>query len=757
MTNAQAAVHALARLVVSRPRSVIVAALVLAGLAILALTRVSFDNSTERLLVRDSEGWSFLESVRKSFGGDETLFVIVRAPNGLDPEFVLRLRAITAAVAAVPEVERAFSVATLPWPWSKSGDVIVAPLYDDAGRAEAGAPVEQALEHPLVASSLVSRDHTLAAVLALVSPHPEDPRFKGRLIKNVSDAVAAAAPGTATIIGGAPAAQVALNQLTAKDLRVLGPTALVVMAGVLFLTYGRLYCVLLPVGTVLLTLLWTVAAAALLGKSFTIVTSILPPLILAVGVSYAIRVLSEYQRQQRLQSTRDAALLETISSVGLTVVLCGATTALGFASLITSRVDAVRDLGVLATIGTGFATATALTLVPAVLSLLKVRPMTGDATASSAFVLRGLMAVHRFTERHAMAVVLSAGILVIGAASGLRFLTVDQDPYEWFPLGSEVRQSTNLVDQQLGGVVPLAVVLESPEGIYDPRLMQAADDVATYVRAQPGAGSVVAPSDYLRLVDAALSPENAEDGRGRVPTSRALVAQYLLLYETGDPQMLAPFVSESSGKARVIVRLPHSASSHQRDFVKNLEAHLTSMVPPPLRARVTGTGLLRLETNDEFTNGLTRHLVLASIAIAILLGLVFRSPRLGALALIPNVAPIVALYGGLGWLGIPLNAATVTTGAAALGNAVDDTVQYLDRYRRLEQRGRPPADARREAMEGVGVPMVASDLGLAAGFYVFLLSGFFPVASLGMLGASAMLLSLVANVLVLPVLVSVAR
>jgi hypothetical protein len=705
-------------------------------------------------LVRDSEGWSFLEKVRASFGGDETLFVLVRAPDGLDPGFVLRLRAITAAVGAVPEVERAFSVATLPWPWSRSGDIVVAPLFDGSGQPEPGAPVQEALDHPLIASSLVSRDHKLAAVLALVSPHPEDPRFKGRLIGNVSAAVAAAAPGTEAIIGGAPAAQVALNQLTARDLRVLGPTALVIMAGVLFLTYGRLYCVLLPVGTVVLSLLLTVAAAALLGRSFTIVTSILPPLVLAVGVSYAIRVLSEYQRQQHLQATSEAALVETLSSVGLTVVLCGATTALGFASLLTSRVDAVRDLGLLATIGTGFATVTALVLVPAVLCLLKARPVTGGSTSSSAVVLRGLMAIHRFTERHGTIVLVVAGVLVLGAAGGLRFLTVDQDPYEWFPIGSEVRRSTNLIDQQLGGVVPLAVVLESPDGVYDPRLMQATDAVASYVRAQAGGGSVVSPADYLRLVDAALAPEAIKEGRGRVPASRGLVAQYLLLYDTGDPQTLAPFVSEPSGRARVIVRLPHSTSRHQREFVRNLEAQLPSLVPPPLRARVTGTGLLRLETNDEFTNGLTRHLALASVAIAILLGVVFRSPRLGALALVPNIGPIVALYGGLGWLGIPLNAATVTTGAAALGNAVDDTVQYLDRYRRLREGGRTSAQARQETMEGVGVPMVASDLGLAAGFYVFLLSGFFPVASLGLLGASAMLLSLVANVLVLPVLVS---
>jgi predicted RND superfamily exporter protein len=358
-----------------------------------------------------------------------------------------------------------------------------------------------------------------------------------------------------------------------------------------------------------------------------------------------------------------------------------------------------------------------------------------------------------FTARHARSILLVAAGVAAAGSWGLRRLAVDQDPYQWFPAGSAVARSTALIDADVGGIVPLAVVLESPDGVYDPALFRAADAVAGWVRAEPEVRSAVSPADHLRLTHAAFA-ERAGDG---LPGTRALTAQYLLLFDASDPQTLAPLVNESSRRVQVLVRLAHAPGSRQRAFVERLEAALPRLAPAPLGARVTGTGLLRLETNDALTDGLFRHLLVAALAIAALLAIALRSAGLGALALVPNLAPILFVYGLLGWLGIPLNAATVTTGAAALGNAVDDTVQYLDRYRRRRRAGGTVAESRRQTLEGVGVPMIASDVVLTAGFGVLLLSSFFPVASLGMLGASGMALSLLANLFVLPVLVGRGR
>jgi hypothetical protein len=233
------------------------------------------------------------------------------------------------------------------------------------------------------------------------------------------------------------------------------------------------------------------------------------------------------------------------------------------------------------------------------------------------------------------------------------------------------------------------------------------------------------------------------------------VAQYALLYDLGDGAALTPYLSETRHAARVAVRVRHYSSSRLGALVDRIDTQLGEIVRPPIAAKVTGTGLLRLETNDEFTRGIAQQLGLASAAITVLVAIALRSARLGILSIIPNVVPIVLVYGVLGWLDIPLNAATVTAGAAALGNSVDDTVQWLDRYRRRLAVVGDPRLARREAIEGVGTPMIASDVVLAAGFGVLCLSSFFPMVSLGLMGATAMALSLVANVFLLPALAAI--
>lgn len=742
--------RAASRVIVGWPRTVLaVAALVTAG-ALYALTHLSLDNSTERLLVRDSDGWRFLQSARQSFGGDETLFVLLQEPDVVAPAAIHRLRALTEAISRVPEVERTLSLTNLRWPWPDRGEVAVKPLFTAADVPTPDAPLAAALAHPLVVGNLVSADHRVAAVLALVSPHPEDPKFKGRLIAHVEAAVAEAAPGADVTLGGAPFAQVGLNTLTGRDLRRLGPFMLVVMAAILAVTYRRADAVWLPIVTVVVSLVWTVALAAVLGRSLSVVSSVLPPLVLAIGTSYTIRVLSEYGRQREALDDPRAALLATLDEIGFTVLLCGATTALGFASLLASRVEVIRDLGLLATCGSGFTTLAALTIVPASLAILPSARRSWRVRGSELRMQAVLVRLHDFTVVRGPLLLACAALVTGFGMGGLAFLTVDQDPYEWFPATSPVGRSTRTIDRQLGGVIPLGVVLESPNGVYDPALFSAAEAVARYLRAQPEVGAVVSPSDHLHLMHAAFAPE----ADGTLPATRALTAQYLLLFDS-DPETLAPYVHEPSRRAQILVRLAHTSSRHQKAFVTRLEAALPALAHMPVVARVTGTGLLRLETNDEFTAGLFRHLLLASLAIAALLAVALGSVRLGVLALVPNLLPILIVYGILGWLTVPLNAATVTTGAAALGNAVDDTVQYLDRYRRRRAAGATVLEARRQTLEAVGNPMIASDVVLTAGFAVLLLSSFFPVASLGLLGATGIGLSLLANVFVLPVVVGV--
>jgi uncharacterized protein len=737
-----------ARAIATHPWIVLAAAAVVTALAGAGIARLSFDNSSERLLVQDSPDAAFLAGVRQAFGGDEILFVLLRARDVTAPAAIRDLARLTAAMRRVDGVERVLSVATLRWPWPSGDDVSVERLFADDGVPTTGAPIAAALAHPIVRGTLVSADRTLAAVLAFVRPRPDDPRFKGRLVAAAEAAVAATAPDADVLLGGAPYGQVAVDTLTRHDLRVLGSLAFVAMAAFLGVTYRGALAVVLPLATVVLCLVWTLGVAGAFGVSISVVTSTLVPLILAIATSYCVRVLSEHARQHELGLSGPPAVEAALEEVGLTVLWCGAATALGFLPMCGSHVDVLQDLGVLAVTASICSALASLTVVPAVLALGARRNGAIPAERSHAGMRPLLDAVHRLTDRHAGAVLLAGALVVATGALGLVRLTVDQSPWEWFPDDSPVARSAHLIDGQLGGVLPFSIVLESPNGPWDPALLRATNAVGMALRGDPDVQTVTSAGDLLHLTAGAFQGAGAP-----LPDRPDLIAQYALLYNLGDPETLAPYIHEESGRHHVLVRMAHASTTAVNAFVGRVHEHLTALVPAPLEARLTGTGLLRAATAHEFSAGLVRELLLASLAMTVLLAVALRSPALGLLALLPNLLPIVLVYGMLGWLGIPLNVATVTTGAAALGNAVDDTVQYLDRYRRL----RPSlgADARRVTLDAVGAPMIVSDVVLAAGFAVLMAASFFPVATLGFLGATAMILSLLANLLLLPALVTV--
>ncbi|MEQ8660202.1 MAG: MMPL family transporter, partial [Gammaproteobacteria bacterium] len=330
---------------------------------------------------------------------------------------------------------------------------------------------------------------------------------------------------------------------------------------------------------------------------------------------------------------------------------------------------------------------------------------------------------------------LGAGLLLaLLSLGGLARLTVDTDYLANFAPASAVRQNFERLNASFAGAVPMQVVLEADavDTFKTPAALRALDELARWLALQPEVGGVYTLLDYIAELEAALAPDLVDDDR--VPPSSGHASHLILLGASDD---IRRFADSAFASTLLQVRVREVSSADLNALTQRIETRLAAL-PGGLRGSVTGSSVLIARTLDAVTRGQLVSLLAALVPIALVLTLLFRSPRLAALALIPNVLPILAFFGILGWSGTPLNLATSLVAAVVLGIAVDDSIHFFARLDAARRRG---AHALEEALAAVLRPVTFTTAGLALGFAMLGSGTLVSQAEFGLLAAVTLVIA----------------
>jgi hypothetical protein len=432
--------------------------------------------------------------------------------------------------------------------------------------------------------------------------------------------------------------------------------------------------------------------------------------------------------------------------VTLPVALSGLTTVVGFVSITVVRIEAVRYTGGYGALGVLVVTAVSLTLLPAALALraLPATPPRGLGLVRTRLAPRLVDVI----ARHAGAVIVVWGVASLLVGLGITRIDVETDATRWLPPGHPVRDSYESIRSALSGISPMNVVVTAPEGgsVLDPPLLEAIDALSRHLETLPEVGRTISLADPLRQLHGGMVDDPAQP----LPGDAALAAQYMLLLDSVEP--IEDLVTPDRGAANILIRADDNASARLTGIAEEVDAwwraHAADL------GTVTTTGIMYefARAEDEIAYGQLRGLGLALAVISAVLFAIFRWPRLAAVALVPNALPLLLIFGGLGLLGLPLDAGTVLIGSLALGVAVDDTIHLTTDFHAGVARGDPPRDALEHAMRGVLPAITATTAMIAAGFFVLGLSEFTITRNLGLLTGGIMVLCLAADVTLLPAL-----
>ncbi|MBW2270438.1 MAG: MMPL family transporter [Deltaproteobacteria bacterium] len=757
------------RLVSERPRHVLAGTFVLTLAAFLQLVdvraaaesrwpdalRLEIDPSLDSLLPSEDEGRAYYERIRKVFDNDETLLLTIHSPQGVfTPDFLAALQRATERIESEEAVATALSLANASNIRSVDGALDTGGFYDDAPEGSVGADqVRSALRrNPIYRGSLVSDDENAAAILVYLFEVPEREFTQAETDFRLRDIVADEFEGVAEVsLTGNPHAKAETSRTLVHDLLRIVPLAFVAAIVISFFFFRTLRGTVVPSLTIAIALIWTLSIATLVDPRINVVTISVPALILVVGLAYAMHIVSAYYAAvgSSAAARPGGAVRAALEHVALPTLLTGITTGAGFFSLTTSPIEAVRHFGMHCGIGIACTALVALSFSPAALAVL--REAASPALSAGSHGGRLISAMRRLGEfdvRHRRAILATGALVALGSLLLVPRILVSTDLIRNFTEDSEIVRATATARRHMGAVDQIYAVIEAPtdDAFLRPENLVVVEAVQAWIDEQPEIGGSTSLSDYVKLVNRGMNGD--ADEFHAIPPDQQTVSQLLLV---GHTEQLDRLVDPQYRLTSILLRIDVTGSEQVGDLSDRIDARLAE-IPAPLVGRVTGNPVLVARTSDEITFGQAASLGSAFLIIFVILSILFTSLRVGALAMLPNVLPVLIYFGALGISGISLNLTTGSVACMVLGIAVDDTIHFLTRFNAIARARGDEQRAVPEALAEVGPPVTFTSIALCIGFGILATASMQSLADFGLLAAFTLGVAWLADVTFTPAL-----
>ena len=663
------------------------------------------------------------------------------------------VEALTEAAWLAPYSTRVNSLTNYFHSEAMEDDLIVGPLVEDAASLSDADLVRIesiALDSQEIVGRLVSPDGRVAG-LAINFVMGENPDLAVEELTEYLDSMLEDAgadnPDVDFYLTGDVVMNRAFADATRDDLETLLPIVfvlIVITSTILLRSILGTGIIVVMIGFVIST---TMGFAGWFQTVFSPVNSGVPIIVMAISVAQAVHIITHALSGIRGGADRNEAVAESIKTNAYPVFLASITTAIGFLSLNFSDSPPFHILGNFVAFGVIITFFYAMTLLPALLSVLPLRARAAGSRQPVFFDRLGDFVVSRRKS-----LLWSVGLLTVVLITGVpRNQLTDSWP-DYFDERYEFRRDTDFVMDNLTGLLSLEYSLSSEEegGITDPEYLRQVEAFAEWNRSQPEVGHVQAFSDIMIRLNKNMHGD--DPAFFRIPDAQDLASQYLLLYELSLPfgSDLNDRIDVSKSATRMTVVIRGRSSQDLQDLASRGEAWLRENAPA-LATEATGLNVVFAHISQRNIESMLRGTVVAMAFISVILVLVFKSIRFGLISLLPNFVPAAMSFGLWGHLVGEVGIASSVVIVVAFGIVVDDTIHFLSRYLRARKEdGLSAEEAVRVTFRSVGKALWTTTLVLSAGFLAFAGSGFQVSWALGLLVTITIAFAIIADFLLLP-------
>ncbi len=799
----EAGFEQMGRWIYSHPKRVILVMLLFFASLASNLPSIKVDTSTEAFFSKNDQTRIAYDKFREQFGRDEIVLALIHPKKVFDREFLEKLKAFHEDLEAeVPHLDEVQSLINVTAMRGEEGELIIEELMEDWPEDDKGVKdlKDRVLSNKYYRNFLVSEDGQYTTVVvrsnafsdvgkgmdqdemledgfaeeeeASISgedkPQLLTEEQNGEFVEAIQSLAERHRKDDFPIdLGGSPVMVHDLKKGMFSDMPVFVLASLVVIALLLVLLFRHLSGLVLPIITVILSLLSTLGLVAATGTKLTIISQILPSFLLAVGVGYSVHLLVIYYRHLRDHGDKEEAISFAMGHSGLAILMTSLTTAGGLFSFVPVKVEPVSDLGLFGAAGVLICVFFTLVLLPALLSVLpggkppedtaKVARKEGHQTGYS-FADRMLKGCGDFAVNQPWTVIGISLLIALMSSFGVAQLRFSHNPVAWLPDDNSLRSATDAINDHMKGSAAIELVVERSEenAVKEPEFMKRLDEFnrfsegTSYNRISVGKSSSVV--DVVKEINQVLNEDREE--YYRVPQDRGMIAQELLLFENGGTDDLENLVDTSFSKARVTLKTTWVDANQYTGLLLKLEKKIEELFGQEKSYVVTGLIPIMVKTITFLMEAMLISYLIAGVVITLLMIFLLSDLRLGLWSMIPNFLPILAGLGVMGMLDLPLDAMSILVGSIAIGLAVDDTVHFMHNFRRNQQVHQNVQVAVEKTLTSTGRAMLLTTIVLSAGFFIFIFSSMNNLISFGLITGLTIIIALLGDILLAPAMMA---
>lgn len=596
------------------------------------------------------------------------------------------------------------------------------------------------------------------ATLMMVTINKEDINSKNRIpliheIKATADSFGLKY-NTRVHYSGLPYIRTVTSKKVENELKLFVLLALLIAAVFLYIFFRSYKAVLFPMIIIVISVIWAMGMIVLFGYKITLLTGIIPPLIIVIGVENCIFLLNKYHYEFRYHQNKAKSLSRVIERIGKANLLTNAATATGFAAFVITNNKLLVEFGAIASLNIMVVYLLSLSLVPIFFSYLKP-PQTKDTRHLEASLAKVIIdkAVIWVTNRR-NTIYMITGICVFIAVTGVVRLHTSGRIVDDIPKRDALYVDLLFFESNFKGIMPLEITVDTKKkkGVLTlatlKRIDRLQDSLATY----PELSKALSVVEVIKTARQAFY--NGDTNFYSLPSSSELtfMGSYIPDLQSKKKNLLRNFIDSNYRVTRISVQMANIGTKDIDRIQKSLKPKLDSIFNPArYKVIITGTSVVFLKGTNFLIKNLWESILLAVVVIAMLLAFLFTSWRMILISLVPNLIPQLMTAALMGFAGIPIKPSTILIFSIALGISVDNSIQYLSRYRlQLKHTHGDIPSSVISALKETGYSMIYSSTVLFFGFGIFVLSSFGGTQALGFLISFTLLVAGLLNMFILP-------